>query len=406
LALSVGLLNLLGYVFAQSLGVVESIVRPQVWLMMLFALAFAFSHLFPERWVQVAQSTVILLLSGPMTLVSPFAFFGMWFFVLAIILMYKYGFLSRWVIAKLIAVGTYYLPFLVMSVLSHEGGDGSTTRIASYLLFLASCLAFLYFIFEEEIRDLLASNKSKEKVLAAKDTELAVQAAEIARLEPLSVLGERVAHVAHSFKNQLNQISTVVFFLEQLHDERRAVDKLQEFTKTVNERIENILMISRAGVDLEPEEFDVARLLEGLRQVYLSERSFSDHATTELTSDGPLLLRAVRWDFILLVENILKNALEAIVDRGAHGTIRVDLSNGRLTIANDGGAMPLCGDCTGSCLDCRHYGHPGQTNKAGGSGHGLAQVFSTCRKNGWGLRLRTSGHWTIFEITLSARPSA
>jgi hypothetical protein len=279
-------------------------------------------------------------------------------------------------------------------------------RVANYLLFLASCLAFLYFIFEEEIRDLLASNKSKEKVLAAKDTELAVQAAEIARLEPLSVLGERVAHVAHSFKNQLNQISTVVFFLEQLHDERRAVDKLQEFTKTVNERIENILMISRAGVDLEPEEFDVARLLEGLRQVYLSERSFSDHATTELTSDGPLLLRAVRWDFILLVENILKNALEAIVDRGAHGTIRVDLSNGRLTIANDGGAMPLCGDCTGSCLDCRHYGHPGQTNKAGGSGHGLAQVFSTCRKNGWGLRLRTSGHWTIFEITLSARPSA
>ncbi len=52
-------------------------------------------------------------------------------------------------------------------------------------------------------------------------------------------------------------------------------------------------MVSRAGVDLKPEVFDVARLLQGLQQVYLGEQSFVDHAKTEMTLSGPLLIEAV-----------------------------------------------------------------------------------------------------------------
>jgi hypothetical protein len=96
----------------------------------------------------------------------------------------------------------------------------------------------------------------------------------------------------------------------------------------------------------------------------------------------------------------LKNALEAIQARSIRGTVRIDLTAGLLTISNNGGAMELCSACLGNCLDCSVYGRPGKTTKVGGSGHGLAQVFATCRKNGWALRIRTDEDWTLIQILL------
>ncbi len=200
MAVLVSLLNLLAYSFYDKLGLLQTLAKPQLWLLLLFILIFALSRFLPSTFVQVLQVVSILLLSGPTTMASPFTFFGMWFFVLGIILLYKYGFLNHGAPLKLLLVSVYFLPFLVFSVLTNEGLTGSTIRVANYAIFLVSCLAFLYFIFEEELRDLLASNRTKDAELAVKESELTIQAAEIARLEPLTVLGERVAHVAHSFK--------------------------------------------------------------------------------------------------------------------------------------------------------------------------------------------------------------
>jgi len=394
-------MNLVDDFLFQKLPLEIVVTSPQVWVLVFLAVLFSASRILREAWVQLLHVATLLFLSGPMTLASPFSFFGMWFFILGIILLYKYGFLDRWPIPKVLLAALYFVPFLTLSVLNNEGLTSSFIRVVGYTLFLVTCLLVLYFIFEEQIRDLLAANRNKDSALEKKDSLLAVQAAEIARLEPLTVLGERVAHVAHSFKNNLSLIGTVVFFLEQLHDEKRAVEKLKEFSKLVNDRIENILMISRAGVDLAPEEFDVARLLEGIKQVYLNDRSFADHAQTELTIEGPWLVTAVRWDFILMMENLLKNALEAILEKQIHGTIRIDLAAGRLTLANNGGSMVPCDDCRDSCLNCQRYGRPGRTTKRDGTGHGLSQVFGICRKNGWNLKINGTEPWTIIEISFS-----
>jgi len=403
MAALVGATNFFAYFFEQRLSLAESLAKPQVYTLLLFAALFGLTRYLPQTSVQVLQIIIVFVVSGPATLASPFTFFGMWFFVMGIILLFKYGFLNHWAIPKIALVVLYFVPFLVLSVLRNEGLTSSVIRVSNYAIFLLSCLLSLYFIFEEEIRDLLATNKTKEKELAVKESVLAQQAAEIARLEPLTVLGERVAHVAHSFKNNLNQVSTALFYLEFLHDEAAAAQKLREFSTALTERIDNILMVSRAGVDLETEIFDVSRLLEGLKQVYLTERSFVEHAKTEMSLAGPLYVEAVRWDFILMVENILKNGLEAIMAKGAFGTISIDLAGSRLTLANDGGAMATCLNCGNSCLDCSKFGRPGQTTKKGGTGHGLTQVFQTCRKNNWSLKIRTHEPWTIFEIGLKPK---
>jgi len=320
-------------------------------------------------------------------------YFGPGIAVIGILLLQRFGFLQKHFVLKCVLILLWLTPWVILrdQVKTHVSVAVSLNTI----LFLSVNVVMLYILFEEEIRDLLATNKSKDRALAE-------QAAEIARLEPLSVLGERVAHVVHSFRNNLNQVGTALFMLEALHSEERAAEKLREFSKNITERIDNILMISRAGVDLEPEVFDVARLFEGLQQVYLSEPSFADHAKTELTLNGPAWVKAVRWDFILMIENILKNAVEAITARGIRGTIRIDLDGHRLTLANNGGAIETCVQCHDSCLKCPKYGRPGQTTKKGVSGHGLSQVLGTCRKNGWDFRIRTHEDWTLFEIGLKA----
>lgn len=341
------------------------------------------------RW---GQAWVVFLVSGPSILTGGSTnYFGLGIIVMGVILFQRYGMLARHLWIKV--VGILLWTGSLIFVADRLRPEISVVTSVSTLTFVFANLTMLYFLFEEEIRSLMAANRSK-------DAELAQKEAEIARLEPLSVLGERVAHVAHSFKNNLNQVSTALFLLEQVHDSERAAAKLREFSKTLNERIENILMVSRAGVDLEPELFDVARLLEGMKQVYLQERTFLEKAKTVLTVEGPVLVHAVRWDFLLMVENILKNAIEAITEHGGPGIIRIDLARGQLTIANNGGPILLCGSCSDDCLKCPRYGRPGQTTKAGGSGHGLAQVMTTCRNNHWQLKIRTHEEWTLFEIGL------
>jgi len=392
MAAIVMIINFVGSLF-DRMQVLEIVASPGIWVLFLIAVFFSLSSGLPLRVVQTIQIAVIILLSGPMVVSAVFSFFGMWFFVLGIILLYKYDMLQRNATWKLAVVSLYFLTFLAISVSTNEGLNGSVTRIAAYAVFLASCLVFLYFIFEAEIRDLLRTNGQKAQALADRERE-------IARLEPLSVLGERVAHVTHSFKNNLAELHSIVSILEDSEDPREGARLLTQVTKRLDERIENILMVSRAGVDLEPETFDAARVLEGMRFVYLSEPTVTRNVWTDVAIRGPVVIKAVRWDFILMVENILKNALEAIQARGIRGTIKIDLTAGLLTISNNGGAMESCVACLGNCLDCPIYGAPGKTTKRGGTGHGLAQVFSTCRKNGWALRIRTESDWTSMQILL------
>jgi len=378
-------LNLLGYFLAEGLGWAEIIAKPQVWSLFLIAVFFGWAHHLPERVVQIVQVVLILLLSGPMTLSAPFSFFGMWFFVLSLLLQYKYGFLAHWIVPKLLFTGLYYLPFLAATVMNNEGGKGSVNRIVGYSIFLVFCFIFLYLIFEAEIRELLKTNRQKDRALAEKNRE-------IARMEPLSVIGERVAHVTQSFESHLSHLRGIIAILDKTNDARQGAELLIGASQALAERMESILAVSRPGHDAEPEEFDAVRVLEGIKFVYLSEPSFAENVWNETKILGPLILKAVRWDFILMVENILKNALNAIQARGVRGTVKVTLVAGLLTIANNGGAIELCPTCIGTCLECPTYGRHGQ---------GLAQVFSTCRKNGWALRLRADGDWTFYQILLS-----
>jgi len=344
--------------------------------------------------VQIFLIFLFLLPAGPAIAFSDLSFIGLWMMIIAVTMIIKFQPHPRKQRWFLLAAIVYFLPWLVLLVLGQQPSDRLTLfRFLDYLFFLIVGVLTLYVLFEEEIRKLTRTNHENEAAISERD-------AKILKLEPLSELGQRVAHVTHSFKNNLSQLHAIATILETTHDVEAGVKLIREVSNSLDDRIENILLVSQAGQNPTMETFDVARVLEGMKFIYLSEHSFQTKVRSEMNLEGSLMITAVRWDFILMIENLVKNAYEAISTRSERGNLKITLLGGLLTIANDGGAMERCKECTGYCLNCPHYGFPGKTSKKHGSGLGLTQVFDTCRKYGWSLRIRTDEPWTSFQILL------
>lgn len=387
-------LNFVSNVFFRHRDILATLTRNTVLMLLAMAVVLFVISRINKQICRYIQALVFFALSGP-TLMggSDVVFFGFWLMISGAVILYKYSFFKRFPLVKslcMVAWTIFWLSFYLL-----RNNLGSPISALTLLLFLVSSLVVLYFAFEEEIRELARINTKK-------DGELERQKAIIDQLEPLSVLGERVSHIAHSFKNNLTRLSAAVYYLEEGKDPRRAAERIRDFSRTMSERIDNLLMIAHAKASLDPEIIDLGRLLDGVKLLYLEEPHFLKNAGYRLDAESGVLVRAVRWDLILLLENILKNAVEAIIDRRIHGFIEIRLARGILRIADNGGPMPQCAGCpgpeSGSCLGCPRIGKPGHTTKAGGTGTGLGQVLRTVRDQGWDLRIENSAEGVAFVI--------
>jgi signal transduction histidine kinase len=394
-ALFIGLFNFLSKIFTLHGRIVDTLLGPYVWPLLLIGLIVFLVSRIDNRYFRYAQALLFFFLSGP-TLMSGSSstFFGFWFMISGAVLLYKYAFFKRFLALKasiLVAWTLFWGGFFVI-----QTNIGSYFSALTVLIFLLASLAILYFAFEEQIRELLKSNSKK-------DSELEKQKAFIDQLEPLSVLGERVSHIAHSFKNNLTQLSAAVYYLEEGKNPQRAADRIRSFAVSMSDRIDNVLMVAHAGTKLEPEIIDFGRLLDGVKLLYLEEKLFLQNASYKLDAEKEVFVRAVRWDILLLLENLLKNAIEAIIEKGIYGLIEIKLEKGSLRIANNGGAMPQCSGCAGpsggSCLDCQKIGRPGSTTKKKGSGTGMSQVIGAVRAQGWDMRIENSNDTVAFIIS-------
>jgi len=365
--------------------------HPSIWLVAVFGLMFGVSILLPRRLLEALQTALFLVMADATALLLGQTFALLVFFAVGLGLLHRYDLFPRHRRARLAVALAQLFPFLLYNTLRTEGSPAFALQSLNYLVLLLSSLILVYLVFEEQLRQALASQSQQSAELEATRRELS-------RLEPLSALGENLSHVTHSFKNQLNQLTLARVLLDQGAGREEVSALLSGLTSTLNDRVENLLMVSRAGFDREPEIFDAARVLRGVEEVFVHVHPGSDQVVRHRPEPGPVLLKAIRGDFVLLAENLLKNAYEAVTAREGAGMILVELGPESLTVANDGGAMEHCEGCEEDCGRCPRYGRPGQTTKPGGSGHGLAQLGAACRRAGWTWRVTSAGDWTRFEI--------
>ena len=228
------------------------------------------------------------------------------------------------------------------------------------------------------------------------------RARELKEKETLAAIGKMVAGIAHEIRNPLGAISNSAAVLSRDlvlgGEDSKLMDIIVRESERLRLTINDFLKFAHPG----PYHFtsvDIKKLIEDV--ILLAQR---DNLCTkdisirsELQSDLPLAevdqdrIHQVLW-------NLIRNALEAVRGSGeitliARQAIQDDVNGIFIRIEDNGPGIPID--------DLKNIFEPFFTNKARGSGLGLAMVNSTVKAHGGAVNVASSdGEGTAFEVWL------
>ncbi|MBI1313973.1 hypothetical protein GC176_21980 [bacterium] len=215
------------------------------------------------------------------------------------------------------------------------------------------------------------------------------------RIRRLATIGELAGGVAHELRNPLGIIRNAVYFLrltqqELTEDARDAFDELERALGTCNRLACELLDYVREP-KLEETNFSIAdAVTEALGTLEVSESIELDRETVE----QGLRCRADRGHVVLIIGNLLRNAIEAMPSGG-----RVAVSASR---AGDGVVVQV--EDTGPGIDptvLDKIFEPLFSRKAKGIGLGLAVSRRYAELNHGRLEVESEpGHGATFRLTL------
>jgi len=197
----------------------------------------------------------------------------------------------------------------------------------------------------------------------------------------LAQLGEISAGIAHEFRSSLNTILGYMKLARRGEVDGVAEGRLQSAEKEASlllQAIERLLAFARP-VQLNAEKIELRSFIDGqIQQLHdiAPEIAFDlDGPSVTIDGDRVLLSRAV--------ENLLRNAVDAIRQKGERGSVRVTIADGptpSVTIADDGiGFDPA---------ETSRLFLPFQSTKANGFGMGLPLAKKIVLLHGGTLRLQ------------------
>lgn len=215
--------------------------------------------------------------------------------------------------------------------------------------------------------------------------------------ERLAALGRVTAGVAHEVKNPLNSMRV---WLEVLKGNLPADSETQQAAKMLDSEIDRLdrvvktfLEFSRP-VDLEREEVDLSKLIEG---VLASAKPAIDRAHIELQREIPVAFPLIELDQRLIEQAVLNLVLNACQSMGSGGKLFVSLRRLEDT------AEIRVGD-TGPGIAPENRAKIFQlffTTRKGGTGLGLANTFRFVQLHGGSIEFDTEvGRGTTFRIEL------
>jgi len=205
----------------------------------------------------------------------------------------------------------------------------------------------------------------------------------LAREHESAVLGRTTATIAHEIRNPLNAIN---MGLQRLHMESDNLDSEQEeLISAMGEAVKRtsgiVSELQRFTRPLKPalDTLDVNKQLKQILTLY-APQSEEQQITLSIESPGPLLVQGDQDLINELLENLIKNAVEA---QPEGGYIRINLSADKtsvqLTLKN--GGLELTADEAG------RIGEPYYTSKTRGTGLGLALSKRIAKAHNGGLEI-------------------
>lgn len=234
----------------------------------------------------------------------------------------------------------------------------------------------------------------------AQDEILRLEAA-LRRSEKLALVGRLTASIMHEINNPAEAIGNLIYLISRNADDAEMVLSL---SRQVEEQLRRIQYVSRQTLSYFRERpfrqsTDLVALIETairFHQPLLMSKQI--HLQTRLPDE--LFVDIFPGDFLQLVANLTRNAIEAI---SSGGVLRIRLQGSharfRLTIADNGCGIP-------KQLRPRLF-EPFHASKAeGGNGLGLWICKEVAERHGGRLAWRTStepeSHGTTFSLSLAS----
>ncbi|MBK8498965.1 MAG: GHKL domain-containing protein [Flavobacteriales bacterium] len=230
--------------------------------------------------------------------------------------------------------------------------------------------------------------------------ELRESAERLARSERESAWREMARQVAHEIKNPLTPMKLGIQLFQRSWDPAApdAKAKLERFSTSMVQQIDALNGVATAFSQFaqmpsaSPADLDLSEVVRAAVDVF--------HATPGITiahrESGPLRVRADREHMLRTINNLLKNAVQAIPE-GREGRIEVlarsDASYAVVEVRDNG---------TGILEESRErIFAPSFTTKSSGMGLGLAMVKRMVEQAGGTVRFETTpGEGTSFFVTL------
>jgi signal transduction histidine kinase len=248
----------------------------------------------------------------------------------------------------------------------------------------------------------LASATVSLGVVAASRRWLAVDAQRRARQSELATLGRFSAQMAHDLKNPLAALKGAAQLLREDLARPAGVDRVvfADLMLDQIDRLDRLVDVYGRLARVEPAR-DPLDLNELARAVLALQSLASEKVAVKLAlADGELRCEADREMLSRVLENLVRNAMEAMPDGGTV-TVRSARSGpgGRETVA-------LAVEDTGSGMDARTRERAFDdffTTKARGSGLGLAFVRRVVEAHGGEVSLESElGRGTVVRVKLPA----
>lgn len=206
------------------------------------------------------------------------------------------------------------------------------------------------------------------------------------------------ASAAHEINNPLSSILNLLHLVEP----EIVSEKGRHYLRLVHEELCRVSQIAHQSLDskkpvLVVERINVGELLDTLAELY-KQRFDSSGIAIQTHCSPNIFLRTHGTQLRQVITNLLLNAVDAMP---AGGAIQVRVAGGhewggeersgiRVTIADNG---------VGIAPDMfPHIFHHQFTTKPGGHGIGLSVVKEFVERNKGLLRVRSSGHGTVFSL--------
>jgi signal transduction histidine kinase len=230
---------------------------------------------------------------------------------------------------------------------------------------------FLWTAFAEEIQ--FHRDKTSRLREELKENQLFIQ------------FGKHTAGLVHNMKSKLMSIRGFNEVLEKhvkdpkletfLDYQKRAIDQMIDLTR-------NLLFSAKSFNESTTHVISLDILIKGVLEIYSSDTVFRRGVRIKKVLRQAYCVASPR-DIIIMVENLITNALEAM-----EGTERKELqvetgmkeTHSFISVSDTGEGFPFCRThcAKETCIECPSIGY-GKTTKPGGTGLGMATVRDTLK---------------------------